>query len=61
VTVSAAPTPLADPAAALAAAQALAPALAARAAEHDAAGVFPAAEWLGAAALGDDPEAGGRW
>jgi len=116
VTVSA-PAALADPAAALAAARALAPALGARAADHDAAGVFPAADfadlraagllglmmppasmleaagtsatrrgsplerifrdarcgslqpatsdvcadWLGAAALGDDPEAGGRW
>ena len=71
-------------AAALAAARALVPALAARAADHDAAGVFPAADfadlrtagllglmqpatsdvcadWLGAAALGHDPEAGGRW
>jgi alkylation response protein AidB-like acyl-CoA dehydrogenase len=44
VTVSA-PAALADPAAALAAARAMVPALAARAAEHDAAGVFPAADF----------------
>ena len=44
MTVSA-PAALADPAAALAAAGALVPALAGRAADHDAAGVFPAADF----------------
>ena len=44
MTVSA-PAALADPAAALAAARALVPALAARAADHDAAGTFPAADF----------------
>jgi alkylation response protein AidB-like acyl-CoA dehydrogenase len=44
VTVSA-PAALADPASALAAARALVPALAARAADHDAAGTFPAADF----------------
>jgi len=44
VTVSA-PAALADPAAATAAARALVPELAARAADHDAAGVFPAADF----------------
>ena len=44
MTVSA-PAALADPAAALAAARALVPELAARAADHDAAGVFPAADF----------------
>ena len=44
MTVSA-PTALADPTAALAAARALVPALAARAADHDAAGVFPVADF----------------
>ena len=44
MTVSA-PAALADPAAALAAARALVPALGARAADHDAAGTFPAADF----------------
>jgi alkylation response protein AidB-like acyl-CoA dehydrogenase len=45
VTVSAAPASLADPAAALAATRGLTSALAGRAAEHDAAGLFPAADF----------------
>jgi alkylation response protein AidB-like acyl-CoA dehydrogenase len=52
VTVSAAPARLADPAAALAAAGGLVPALAARAAEHDAAGRFPEADFADLRAAG---------
>jgi alkylation response protein AidB-like acyl-CoA dehydrogenase len=52
VTVSAAPARLADPAAALAAAGGLAPALAVRAAEHDAAGRFPEADFADLRAAG---------
>jgi alkylation response protein AidB-like acyl-CoA dehydrogenase len=52
VSVSAAPARLADPAAALAAARALVPALAARAAEHDAADVFPATDFADLRAAG---------
>jgi alkylation response protein AidB-like acyl-CoA dehydrogenase len=51
VTVSA-PAALADPAAALAAARTLGPALAARAADHDAAGMFPAADFADLRAAG---------
>jgi alkylation response protein AidB-like acyl-CoA dehydrogenase len=51
VTVSA-PAALADPAAALAAARTLGPELASRAADHDAAGVFPAADFADLRAAG---------
>ncbi|HEY7103894.1 MAG TPA: acyl-CoA dehydrogenase family protein [Mycobacteriales bacterium] len=51
MTVSA-PAALADPAAALAAARTLGPELASRAADHDAAGVFPAADFADLRAAG---------
>ena len=52
MTLSTAPARLADPAAAVAAARDLVPALAARAAGHDAAGVFPAADFAELAGSG---------
>jgi alkylation response protein AidB-like acyl-CoA dehydrogenase len=52
VTLSTGPARLADPAAAVAAARSLAPALAGRAAGHDAAGVFPAADFADLRAAG---------